>query len=227
MQILHRHPTNYKRQALRSCRKSIQERHRKSDATQDKKIIFFLFTIWKRRSIAFQPCITLGGVYWVEMGQNYDFLPKNGLKTAFLSITILDHPTSDWAGTQNFKGIANFNMCFEKFGTSASKWAMGKASSFDIVRLAATWIFLRGTPKNAKKRFFFGFRQITWDFDIETHIQGTTMWNPTSWRFRKCGSFWAYEFLNGSYCCSKLAHCQNFGSVTKNKRCHKKTTLKN
>ena len=54
------------------------------------------------------------GVNEVEMGQNNDFLPKNGLKIAFLSITILDHPTSDWAGTQNFKGIAKFNMCFKK-----------------------------------------------------------------------------------------------------------------
>ena len=62
------------------------------------------------------------GVNEVEMGQNNDFLPKNGLKTAFLSITILDHPTSDWAGTQIFKGIANFNMCFEKCGTSASEY---------------------------------------------------------------------------------------------------------
>ena len=75
---------------------------------------FFLFTIRKRRSIAFQPCITLGGVHWVEMGQNNDFLQKSGQKTAFLSITILDHPTLDWAGTQNVKGITNFNICFEK-----------------------------------------------------------------------------------------------------------------
>jgi hypothetical protein len=50
------------------------------------------------------------------MGQNNDFLQKSGQKTAFLSITILDHPTLDWAGTQNFKGIANFNMCFKKNG---------------------------------------------------------------------------------------------------------------
>ena len=71
--------------------------------------------------------------------------------------------------------------------------------------------------KNCKKR-------ITWDFDIETHIQGTTMWKLTSWRFRKCGGFWAYEFLNGSYCCSKLAHCRNFGSVTKNKWRYEKKT---
>ena len=78
------------------------------------------------------------------------------------------------------------------------------------------FFFERDTEK-CKKRLFFGFLQITWDFDIETHIQGTTMWKLTSWRFRKCDGFWAYEFLNGSYRCSKLAHCRNFGSVTKNK----------
>jgi len=69
------------------------------------------------RSIAFQPCITLGGVYWVEKVQNNDFLQKSGQKTAFLSITILDHPTSDWAVTHIFEDIANFHRCFEKFGT--------------------------------------------------------------------------------------------------------------
>ena len=56
------------------------------------------------------------GCLLVEMGENNDFLQKSGPKTAFLSITILDHPTLDWAGTQNFKGIANFNMCFKKNG---------------------------------------------------------------------------------------------------------------
>ena len=48
------------------------------------------------------------------MGQNNDFLQKSGQKTAFLSITILDHPTLDWAGAQNFKGIAKVNMCFKQ-----------------------------------------------------------------------------------------------------------------
>ena len=97
------------------------------------------------------------GVNEVEMGQNNDFLPKNGLKIAFLSITILDHPTSDWAGTQNFKGIANFNMCFEKCGTSASKWAMGKSSNFNIVRLAATSIFFAEYHQKMEKTAFFCF----------------------------------------------------------------------
>ena len=49
------------------------------------------------------------------------FLPKNGLKTAILGDTILDRLTSEGAGTQIFKGIANFSMCFEKFGTLSSK----------------------------------------------------------------------------------------------------------
>ena len=53
--------------ALRSYRKSVQERHRKSDGLQDKKNIFFVFTISKRRSVAFQPCITLGGVRGVKL----------------------------------------------------------------------------------------------------------------------------------------------------------------
>ena len=43
-------------------------------------------------------------------------------------------------------------------------------------------------------------------------------------RFRKCGSFWTSEFLNGSYRCSKLTDCQIFGSVTKNKRRYEKKT---
>ena len=59
----------------------------------------------------------MGGVIGVEMGQNNDFLQKSGQKTAFLSITILDHPTSDWAVTHIFEDIANFHRCFEKFGT--------------------------------------------------------------------------------------------------------------
>ena len=71
----------------------------------------------------------------------FDELSDHGYNPLPKRITILDHPTSDWAGPQNFKAIANFHRCFEKFGTSASKWAMGKASSFDIVRLAATWNF--------------------------------------------------------------------------------------
>ena len=44
-------------------------------------IIFFLNTIRKLLSIAFQPCISLGGVHMVEMGQKNDFVQILGLKT--------------------------------------------------------------------------------------------------------------------------------------------------
>ena len=49
------------------------------------------------------------------------FLPKNGLKTAILGEQIRHRLTSEGAGTQIFKGIANFSMCFKKFGTLPSK----------------------------------------------------------------------------------------------------------
>ena len=83
------------------------------------------------------------------------FLPKNGLKTAILGDTILDRLTSERAGTQIFKGIANFSMCFEKFGTLSSKWAMGKASSFNIGQTTGRYFFGRGGHEKMQKTVFF------------------------------------------------------------------------
>ena len=40
---------------------------------------------------------------------------------------------------------------------------------------------------------------ITPIFQILYAIQGTTMSKLTSWGFRKCGTFWVYNFLKGSY----------------------------
>ena len=82
-------------------------------------------------------------------------------------------------------------------------------------------IFFERDTEKCKKRFFLAFWQITWDFDIETHIQGTTMWSLTSRAFRKCGSFWASEFLNGSYRCSKFTDCEILGPLQKIRRCKK------
>ena len=55
------------------------------------------------------------------LGVRDHFLPKNGLKTAILGVIFLDRLTSEGAGTQIFKAIPNFSMCFEKFGTLSSK----------------------------------------------------------------------------------------------------------
>ena len=79
----------------------------------------------------------------------------SGLKTLILAVMVLDQLTLEWAGTQNFKSIAISNMCFEKSGTSVSKWAMGKSSNFNIVRMKILWIFFRcGHGKQLKTAFF-------------------------------------------------------------------------
>ena len=44
---------------------------------------------------------------------------------------------------------------------------------------------------------------ITQNFQIPYPIQCTTMWKFTFWGFRKCGTFWVYDFLKGSYWLSK------------------------
>ena len=48
-------------------------------------------------------------------------------------------------------------MCFEKFGTLSSKWAMCKASIFDSVRLAASWKLFWEFRQKLQKRAFFWF----------------------------------------------------------------------
>ena len=86
------------------------ERPRKSHALQDAKKYFFLYITRKMRSTAFQPCITLGGLHWDEMGQKHDFLKKNALKTAFLGDTILDRLTSEGVGSPKKIKNATFLM---------------------------------------------------------------------------------------------------------------------
>ena len=63
--------------------------------------------------------------------------------------------------------------------------------------------FLRRDTKMCKNGHFLAFSQIKWDFATASYIQGTTMWKLTSWRLRKCITYWVLNFLNRSYCCSK------------------------
>ena len=84
--------------SLRSFRKSVPEYHTKSDALQGEQIILFYFILLKKkRSVAFQPCITLGGIHLVKMCQKNYFLHWTGLKTLILAAAVLDRPTSEWA----------------------------------------------------------------------------------------------------------------------------------
>ena len=92
-------------------------------------------------------------------------------------------------------------------------WARRLASILSDSKFSE--FFLQSITQNCQKRRILALYQITWDFDMENHIQGTTMWSLTSRRFRKCGSFWASEFLNGSYRCSKLTDCEILGPLQK------------
>ena len=123
-----------------------------------------------------------------------------------------DQLTSEWAGTHNFRGIANFHKCFGKFGTSASKWAMWKASFFKIVRLAADW---RSGHEKMLKTDVFHKTLISRNLLKEAHIQARSMWKLTSRAFRKCGTYWAYQVLNGSYCWSKSDNCEFLAPLAK------------
>ena len=58
---------------------------------------------------------TWGGS-WGQFGETNHFLPKSGKKTLIFAVMVPDHLTSEWAGTHNFRGIANFHKCFGKFG---------------------------------------------------------------------------------------------------------------
>merc|ERR1712208_23478 len=102
------------------------------------KKIFFSFYHHKEEIRSFPTMYNTWGFIGWKWAKKIIFSKKNGLKTLILAATILENPTSEWAGTHNFKEIANFHRCFEKFGTSASKLAIWKASIFIIVRSAAT-----------------------------------------------------------------------------------------
>ena len=81
-----------------------------------KKIIFSLYH-HKKQIRSFPTMYNTWGCSWGQIGEIIFFLQKSGLKTPILAATVLDHPTSKWAGTHNFKDIANFHRCFKKFGT--------------------------------------------------------------------------------------------------------------
>ena len=64
--------------------------------------------------------------------------------------------------------------------------------------------------------------RITQNFQILYHIQGGTIWKSRSSAFRKCGTFWVYDFLKGSYWLSKFSHFSIFFN-SKMRCCKKKT----
>ena len=75
--------------------------------------------------------------------------------------------------------------------------------------------FLESIAKKCKNGQFFAFSQIKWDFATASYIQGTTMWKLTSWRLRKCITYWVFKFLNRSYCWSKSEDSEILPSLAK------------
>ena len=101
---------------------------------------------------------------------------------------------------------------------------MWKASIFKIVRLAATWIFLGGGNEKMQKNDFFHKTLISQNLLKEANIQAWSMWKLTSWRFRKCGTYWACHVFNGSYRPSKMDESEKTGPSPKISGVQKKKT---
>ena len=152
------------------------------------------------------------------------FLPKNGLKTAILGEQIRHRLTSEGAGTQLFKGIANFSMCFKKCGTLSSKWAMGKASNFNSVRETNLYFFFVGWTQKLEKNDFFRWTLTPQNLLKEIFLQHRTMSKLTSRRIWKCIIWEGYGDFCASYYPSKSAHGGKSESVTIIMRCPKKKT---
>ena len=100
-----------------------------------------------------------------------------------------DQLTLGGSETHIFEGIANFSMCFENSGTLSSKWAMGKASIFNSVRLAATWKFFWEGHKKMQKTVFFCFLPNCLRFWYRNtypgyhHVKANVLTIPKMWWF--------------------------------------------
>ena len=152
------------------------------------------------------------------------FLSKSAWKSPILAARFSEHLTLEGASTHNFKDWDLFRMCFGKFGTRAFRWAMGRPSSIKIVRLAAIWNFFGGGHEKLQKTAFFAKIPSPQHFCEGKFFQDRTMWKLSSRAFRKCGTFWACELFNGSYCWSKSDHVGKSRSVPEIRRCQKKKT---
>ena len=76
----------------------------------------------------------MGSIWW-----NKTFLPKRGPKTLIFAVMVPDQLTSEWAGTHNFRGIANFHKGnnFKKCPELTSQNAQNQfQQSFNIVDMS-------------------------------------------------------------------------------------------
>ena len=90
---------------------------------------------------------------------------------------------------------------------------MGMFGSFKMVRTMASF-FTVGTRKMGKNGIFSHFCQLLQCKNFQEVSKGA-IWKLTSWRFRKCGSFLFYNFLNKTYGCSKSTESENLSLSSK------------
>ena len=90
-----------------------------------------------------------------------------------------------------------------------------------IFDLTSSYIFwYNGHPKTPNN-VFFRISHNYWPFWCRRPYMGSTMRKLTSRRFQKCGTYRFFEFLNGSYGCSKSTESEildsspKIGDVTK------------
>ena len=161
----------------------------------------------KLRSIAFQRCIWRGGLPLVEMAENEDFLQKRPEKQLFRVSRFWINWLRSGLGPPILKVLPFWIFSMKSMGHKVSNELWGGMLASILSDRRQLEFFLESIVKKCKNGQFFAFSQIKWDFATASYIQGTTMWKLTSWRFRKCVTYWywywVFQFLNGSYCWSK------------------------
>ena len=129
----------------------------------------------KQVSIAFQRRILREGQHLVEVSQNKAFLQKRlPEKNSFLSITIPDQLTLEGLVPQISKGPTFSTCSLKNLGHKLSDEVLGSTLA-SILSNQQPLEFFENITKKCKKHTFFAFVQITRDFDVAPHIQGTTM----------------------------------------------------
>ena len=155
--------------------------------------------MWKLLSRAFQWCITLYSRKWTVWPWEAIFSKKLPEKQLFwVSRFRINWLWAAITPVQNLQ-ISKTTTFLESSGRQLSDELLGRPLASILSDRRPLENFLGSITKKFQKIIFFAFGQITRDFELVWPIQGRTMWKLTSWRFRKCGTFWVLKVLNQSY----------------------------
>ena len=122
-------------------------------------------------------------------------------------------------GPQNLKVSPVSTCSLKNLGHKLSNKVLGSPLASILSDRRPLEIFLGPDTENCQKFIFFAFGQISWDCDICSHIQGTTMWNGM------LGVYGVWEFLYWSYCCWKSEDSEILGMLAKIRGVTKNNTL--